>query len=508
MATEHQETERSYDGALRTPLAADGLPGAASVRREPVVRLDAVYFDTPDLRLLRRGVTLRRRTGGHDAGWHLKTPAPDGSRTETRLPADAGERDGPPEELLARAAIHARGGRLDAVAHLRTRREPTLLLDEDGRTLAEIVRDTVSAEQLGGTGSTGDPATRPVDWTETEVELGEAGPELLDAVEERLLADGLRPSDSPTKLGRALKARLDAIPGGAGSAPPPGPDTCDSVGDYLTAYLRSHIAALESLDAAVRLDEPDSVHRMRVHIRRLRSVLAAHRRFLRRDAVEDVDKELRRLGRILGRARDAEVMGEQLATAASDLPGDLRPRATRRLLETVFRDRYASAWRAAVEAMERPRYFALVDALEDLAADPPLRGRARRGRKQARKVMEKQRKRVVKRLRPALAQPAGHDRDVALHRARKAAKRARYAAESSEPLLKKRARRQAKHAKRIHKALGDHQDAAVGETTLHEVAAQAPPDIAFALGVLRSRQRAGEESQLSEAAKAGRKLGL
>ncbi|MFG2823473.1 CHAD domain-containing protein [Kitasatospora sp. NPDC048365] len=503
MATEHQETERSYDGAPRTPLAADGLPGAASVRREPVMRLDAVYFDTPDLRLLRRGVTLRRRTGGRDAGWHLKTPALDGSRTETRLPAGAGERDGPPEELLARAAVHARGGRLDAVAHLRTRREPTLLLDEDGRTLAELVRDTVSAEPLGA----GDPAAHPLDWTETEVELAEAGPELLDAVEERLLADGLRPSDSPTKLGRALKGRLDALPARTRSAPPPGPDTCDSVGDCLTAYLRSHIAAMESLDAAVRLDEPDSVHRMRVHIRRLRSVLAAHRRFLRRDAVEDVDRELRRLGRILGRARDAEVMGERLGAAASDLPGDLRPRATRRLLDAVFRDRYASAWRAAVEAMERPRYFALVDALEDLAADPPLRGRARRGRKQAQKAMAKQRKRVVERLRPALALSPGHDRDLALHRARKAAKRARYAAESSEPLLGKHARRQAKRTKRVQQALGAHQDGVVGETTLHEVAAQAPPGIAFALGVLRSRQRTDEEGQLSDAAEAGRKLG-
>ncbi|MFD9124768.1 CYTH domain-containing protein, partial [Kitasatospora sp. NPDC059571] len=73
------------------------------------MRLDAVYFDTPDLRMLRRGVTLRRRTGGHDAGWHLKTPNPDGSRTETRLPVESGNGQRPPRELAARAAVHAGG---------------------------------------------------------------------------------------------------------------------------------------------------------------------------------------------------------------------------------------------------------------------------------------------------------------------------------------------------------------------------------------------------------------
>ncbi|WP_242418751.1 CYTH domain-containing protein, partial [Frankia sp. CpI1-P] len=38
------------------------------------VTLDAVYYDSDDLRLARNQITLRRRTGGHDAGWHLKLP--------------------------------------------------------------------------------------------------------------------------------------------------------------------------------------------------------------------------------------------------------------------------------------------------------------------------------------------------------------------------------------------------------------------------------------------------
>src|ERR1700712_3009044 len=66
----------------RRPLIAAGVVGAA----DPVVfELDAVYFDTAELDLLRSKLTLRRRTGGEDAGWHLKLPAAAGARTEVGL---------------------------------------------------------------------------------------------------------------------------------------------------------------------------------------------------------------------------------------------------------------------------------------------------------------------------------------------------------------------------------------------------------------------------------------
>ena len=38
-------------------------------------RLDNTYYDTPSAHLAQFGVTLRRREGGPDAGWHLKVPA-------------------------------------------------------------------------------------------------------------------------------------------------------------------------------------------------------------------------------------------------------------------------------------------------------------------------------------------------------------------------------------------------------------------------------------------------
>src|SRR5215813_10688553 len=90
MAVSVNETETKYEttaDAVLPPL--EGLPGVAAIRGPQEQQLDAEYYDTEDLRLLRAGITLRRRTGGSDAGWHLKLPAGSQarfSREEIRLP--------------------------------------------------------------------------------------------------------------------------------------------------------------------------------------------------------------------------------------------------------------------------------------------------------------------------------------------------------------------------------------------------------------------------------------
>jgi CYTH domain len=78
MATVVREIERKYDAASGGTAALDavntmaGTAGVAAVPEQPEQLLDAIYYDTTDLRLIRAGITLRRRTGGEDAGWHLK----------------------------------------------------------------------------------------------------------------------------------------------------------------------------------------------------------------------------------------------------------------------------------------------------------------------------------------------------------------------------------------------------------------------------------------------------
>ncbi|MET8067549.1 CYTH domain-containing protein, partial [Micromonospora sp. NPDC005313] len=95
------ERERKYSGDEGFQLPdLTGCGGVVTMSDATVSDLDAVYWDTDDLLLLRSGHALRRRTGGHDAGWHLKVGAVGGARVEHQFPAGASD-DGPPPELAA-----------------------------------------------------------------------------------------------------------------------------------------------------------------------------------------------------------------------------------------------------------------------------------------------------------------------------------------------------------------------------------------------------------------------
>src|SRR3954449_1395218 len=104
MVTVQGEVEKKYvaDDRFELPPLTE-LMAEAKGRRDggiaPVVegeparqRLEATYFDTADLRLASAGLTLRRRTGGDDAGWHLKIPAGSDTPSGGRLPLGAGPR--------------------------------------------------------------------------------------------------------------------------------------------------------------------------------------------------------------------------------------------------------------------------------------------------------------------------------------------------------------------------------------------------------------------------------
>src|SRR6478752_4482974 len=99
----HAEVERKYDVdahvALPDRRALAQLPGVAVVEGPTEERLEATYVDTAGLDLAAHKVTLRRRTGGHDAGWTLKLPVSREERQEVHVPL--GPADEPvPEELL------------------------------------------------------------------------------------------------------------------------------------------------------------------------------------------------------------------------------------------------------------------------------------------------------------------------------------------------------------------------------------------------------------------------
>src|ERR1700758_3152379 len=124
----HLEGERKLDGIESTVSPSfEGIAAVAHVEKSPIESLDATYFDTPTQDLARNKITLRRRTGGHDAGWHVKLPAGPEARTEVRAPLDASDQDSVPTELRDIVLAIVRERPLEPVARITTQRETQVL---------------------------------------------------------------------------------------------------------------------------------------------------------------------------------------------------------------------------------------------------------------------------------------------------------------------------------------------------------------------------------------------
>jgi CHAD domain-containing protein len=500
MATEITETERKYDapqGATLPDLA--DLPEVAAESDPEQQTLEAEYYDTDDLRLIRNGITLRRRTGGSDAGWHLKLPLGGDSRTEIRLPLGGGARQ-VPAELAALVRAFTRGQPLRPVAQISTVRQRRILLDDAGDSLAEVVADDVSAQAIGDAGSSR--------WHEVEVELTRGGPRLLEAADKRLRGSGLRPAGRQAKLERALADRLSSagqpsagrpsagLPSSAGQPSAgrpwpadgrPGPTPRTPAADVILAYARAQVAALMSFDPLVRRDVPDAVHQMRIATRRLRSMLSSFGQVLRRDDCGRLGGELKWLGDVLGAARDAEVLDAHLREGLEQMPPELVMGLAAARVRAHFAPIEADARSAVLEALDSDRYLALLDGLDRLLADPPLTPEAGRPAGEVLPpAVRRTRRRVRRRMRRAWGTPAGPGRDAALHGARKAAKHARYAAEAASLAFGKPARRFARHVQKVQSALGDHHDGVVARAATRELGVQAHQagENAFSFGVL------------------------
>ncbi|MFI9340128.1 CHAD domain-containing protein [Streptomyces sp. NPDC052773] len=509
MADTKREIERKYASGDSGLPDLTGVAGVAAVLDKGVAELDAVYYDTADHRLAADSITLRRRTGGADAGWHLKFPVAPGVRDEIRAPLS----DTLPDRLAGLVRSRVRDAELLPVVRLRSSRDVRDLVDAEGRLLAEVSVDAVRADRLTKDG-------RSAQWTEIEVELADGrDPAFLDKVEKRLRRAGVRPSDSPSKLARALaetapkktlgqsapkrkltetapkpKRRTAPKKKRRAAAGTPAPVTA---GDHLLVYLRRQRDAIVALDPAVRRDVPDSVHALRVATRRLRSAFRSYDRLLDPAATAPIGAGLRRLAAELGADRDREVLAERLTAALADLPRTLVIGPVRSRVRTWSHARRGGSRRRLIAVLDSRPYLDLLDALDALLADPPLRkAAAGRPEKELAKAVRKDFDRLAGRIEQALALPPGHDRDLALHEARKAAKRTRYAAEAAGPALGEAAVDLVRSMSSLQGLLGDHQDSVMTREALLRLAAdaQAAGESAFTYGLLYGREERRAES--------------
>jgi inorganic triphosphatase YgiF len=195
------EVELKFDVDEITALPDwSALPGVVSVGVGEVRELDALYLDTAYHALARAGYALRRRTGGPDAGWHIKGPRDGHGRAETQWPL-TGDDTVPDAVRAAYAGVTEAD--VSPLARIRNTRVAYALRDADGGLVAEFADDRVQTRDERSGVERG--------WREWEVELGHAGPHddagretFFRAVAAAVSAVGGRPAASASKLARAL----------------------------------------------------------------------------------------------------------------------------------------------------------------------------------------------------------------------------------------------------------------------------------------------------------------
>ena len=432
-----------YERKLDAPVGFR-LPPLGGEPLEPRV-FTSVYYDVPGGSLAAAGITLRRRTEHGRSVWQLKLPAAD-SRLELEAEGGPGK---PPRELLELLHAHLRQGPLERVAELRTRRRGELVAR--GGTTAEVTVDEVTVME----------ARRVRDrFVEVEVELRAGSPAQLDVLAGELAGAGAEQGAGRPKVFRALgrEPRRAASP--------------QTPLEALQSRLREQLREIERHDPGTRLGrDPESLHDMRVAVRRLRALLRVGKELSSADTAE-LDARLKQLGRVLGDVRDLDVLLERLESEAAALGGEDAKRA--RLLLVGLRNERSRKRRRLLTELRSEKYLGLLEdtavAIEELeprgagTSLDELTGRAfHTVRKAVRKLPEK---------------PA----DEQLHAVRKKGKRARYAGELAG--RKKFVRR----AKKLQDVLGEHQDAVVAAERLRDLAAEAPPEQALAAGRLIERE--------------------
>ncbi len=470
------ERERKFElgGDVQPPNLAAAFPIGAKAQSD-TVRLVSAYYDTTARDLLALGITLRKRTGDTDTGWQLKVPVGD-SRTELGLPLSAA-RTRVPSKLADLVAGVTLGAPLVPLVTVHTERRRQRWTTPDGELLAEIADDDVKAAAPDA------PTDVWSAWRELEVEIGPAGDEsLLDSVSDLLLEAGAAAGTSANKVAKAL-----------GGPPERNPSAEDgTAGRAVLDYLAEQHAAVLAGDLGLRTGTGDDVvHDTRVAVRRIRSTLRVYGALFDDDRVAAFDGDLNWYAHVLGDARDAEVQRARFAAAIDALAPEvvLGPVAAR--IDEHLLVHQVQAQSTLDATLSGRRYLALLRESAGWLSDPPFAEPADKKARSLRKPARKAAKKAVRRL------AAGLERgdDELLHKARKAAKRARYAGEllglagvddmlASDDTLAA--------WKDLQDVLGEHQDSVLASDLLRRLGAataERPGENGFTYGVLYQREQ-------------------
>ena len=467
--------------AFHLPDLAGVIEGVAVAPPE-TVRLETVYYDTPDLRLARWGVSLRHRAG---EGWTLKLAPPPSTPGK---PAAILERDEltfqgaakkPPEGAIEVVRAYVRKSELVPVARLSTVRRRVRLVDATGTRVAEVVDDEVSVR---------DGRRVAARFREIEVEVpstngadGQNGgaDTIITPLVTRLRGAGAGAPDPTPKHIRALGPR--AIEPPEVSPEPLLPNA--PAKDVIRHAIAESVAALLHHDPLVRTGrDPEAVHQARVATRKLRSHLRTFAPLLDVEWTEPLRSELGWLAMGLGAVRDREVLLDRLRARTKSLPANDQRSADSllHLLEVEI----DALRKKLIEDLDSQRYIDLLESMVAAAHSPATLPEADQP---AAGVLPALATTPWKRLRSAVKQLPETPTDPELHRIRILAKRARYAAEAVAPVAGPQAEPFAKGAAKLQTVLGEHQDSVTAQAWLR--AAKVTGRRAFVAGELIALER-------------------
>ncbi len=432
-----------------------GVLDGVTVTPPEAVRLETVYYDTPDLRLARWGVSLRHRAG---EGWTLKLPPaqatgqPQGELLERDEITFQGGSKKPPEGAVAIVRAYVRKAELVPVARLSTIRRRVRLVDAAGTRVAEVVDDEVSVRD----GRRVAARFREIEVEVAQQQSGASG--IVDPLVMRLRGAGAGAADPTPKHIRALGPRATEPP--EVSAQPVKPDS--PARDVIKHVFAESIASLLKHDPLVRTSgDPEAVHQARVATRKLRSHLRTFGPLLDPEWTEPLRSELGWLALGLGAVRDREVLFERLSERAKSLPAsDLRSAGS---LLHILQVEIATLRTKLMAELDSLRYVDLLERLVLAAQAPATLPDAD---EPASKVLPPLAAGPWRRLRSAVKQLPETPVDPELHRIRILAKRARYAAEAVAPVVGKAADAFARAAAKLQTILGEHQDSVTAQAWL------------------------------------------
>ncbi len=333
--TQQRELELKFEIAPRD---------AERLRRDPLLawspvseqHQESIYFDTPKGKLRRAGYTLRVRRSGRKRTQTIKSRGDaaglfDRSEWEAPVRAMRPDLQAARQTPLASVLAERAGARLRPLARIRIAR--TSWVVDDGSSCIEVTSDrgVVTAGAAEG----------PVSELELELKRGSAAA-LFDLTEALARHLPLRLSVL-SKADRAL-AIAEGKAGKVAKAPKVKLTAEMTVADALATVLLSclkHFRLNEPLLVDQHLTE--ALHQARVAMRRLRSAFLLFRPVIRHDPEYDrLRKDLRRISRRLGDARNLDVFVEGLGGIARELPQlqHLRDEHYARIIATLDSKRF------------------------------------------------------------------------------------------------------------------------------------------------------------------------